>query len=405
MTRPGYKMTEIGEIPEEWGCELLRNVCEIYDNRRVPLNETEREQRKGNIPYCGANGILDHIDDFIFDGSYILLAEDGGSYGKYEKSAYHMKGKFWVNNHAHILKGIVGYLNDEFLLNCLNFLDLKQYIVGSTRVKLNQEAMKSIFIPYPSILEQQKIAEILTTADRKIEFIDHEIQTAEELKKGLMQTLLTKGIGHTKFKMTEIGEIPEEWELKNLGDNEVSLIKMGQSPPSDTYNKVGNGLPFLQGNAEFGFKYPSFTTYCSLPLKTAQPGDILISVRAPVGDVNIANSEYCIGRGLAAISPNLKNTDGSFLYYIINNLKVVLDQISTGSTFKAIGKEQLHSLLIPFPKIKEQQKIAEILTTADRKIELLSKKKEAAERLKKGLMQILLTGQVRVKTDSLKSEN
>ena len=179
MTKPGYKLTEIGEIPEEWGCEPLRKVCEIYDNRRVPLNESERGQRKGHFPYCGANGVLDYIDDFLFDGSYVLLAEDGGLYSSYEKSAYLMKGKFWVNNHAHILKGIVGKLNDEFLINCLNFLDLGKYIVGSTRVKLNQEATKSICIPYPPLPEQQKIAEILTTADRKIELIDHEIQVGE----------------------------------------------------------------------------------------------------------------------------------------------------------------------------------------------------------------------------------
>ena len=191
MTRPDYKMTEIGEIPEEWGCESIKKVCEIYDNRRVPLNESEREQRKGQLPYCGANGVLDYIDDFLFDGRYVLLAEDGGMYGSYEKSAYLMKGKFWVNNHAHILKGITDKLSDEFLINCLNFLDLRKYIVGSTRVKLNQEAMKSICIPYPTLPEQQKIAEILTTIDRKIELLNEKKEKAERLKKGLMQVLLT----------------------------------------------------------------------------------------------------------------------------------------------------------------------------------------------------------------------
>ena len=193
------------------------------------------------------------------------------------------------------------------------------------------------------------------------------------------------------YKNTIMGEIPEDWALKNLGDNEVSLIKMGQSPPSNTYNKVGDGLPFLQGNAEFGFKYPSFTIYCSLPLKTTQPGDILISVRAPVGDVNIANSEYCIGRGLAAIRPNSKNTVSLFLYYTLNHSKVVLERISTGSTFKAIGKEQLYGLKIPFPKIKEQQKIAEILSAADGAIQKVNEQITLTEQLKNGLMQKLLT--------------
>ncbi|MEM0160078.1 MAG: restriction endonuclease subunit S, partial [Candidatus Micrarchaeaceae archaeon] len=386
-------------IPEEWSIIPLEDATVILDSRRIPLSEKDRKDRRGPFPYCGANGIIDYIDSYIFDEEAVLLAEDGGNYMKFGNSAYLMSGKYWVNNHAHIIKAKDDLVSNRFILYWLNFYDISTYVSGSTRAKLNQESLRKIPLCLPPFPEQQKIAEILTTADRKIELIDQEILAAERVKKGLMQTLLTKGIGHTKFKMTEIGEMPEEWELKNLGDSEVSQIKMGQSPPSTTYNKAGNGLPFLQGNAEFGFKYPSFTVYCNLPLKTTQPGDVLISVRAPVGAVNIANLEYCIGRGLAAIRPNPRNTDGLFLYYILNHLRVVLERISTGSTFKAIGKEQLHSLEIPFPKIAEQQKIAEILTTADRKIELLKEKKRKAESLKKGLMQVLLTGQVRVKVD------
>ena len=147
------------------------------------------------------------------------------------------------------------------------------------------------------------------------------------------------------YKMTEIGEIPEEWVIRNLADGDVSTLIMGQSPPSNTYNTDGIGLPFLQGNAEFGFKTPSFTIYCSSPLKISQPGDVLVSIRAPVGDVNLASFECCIGRGLAAIRPMRNNTSGLFVYYLLNSMRNVLERMSTGSTFKAVGKEQLQKLL------------------------------------------------------------
>ena len=102
-----------------------------------------------------------------------------------------------------------------------------------------------------------------------------------------------------KFKKTEVGEIPVEWEVASLGD--VSYINMGQSPPSETCFDYKNGLPFFQGKAEFGVKYPRVVTWCCSPRKIAEKGDILISVRAPVGDINIAPEKCCIGRGLAAI--------------------------------------------------------------------------------------------------------
>ena len=140
-------MTEIGEIPEEWSLDILENEVEIMDSRRVPLSEVEREQRKGPFPYCGANGIIDYVDDYIFDEEAILLAEDGGSYGKFQNSAYLMDGKYWVNNHAHIIKGKRGIVNNKYILYWLNYSDINKYISGSTRAKLNQERLKSIPIP------------------------------------------------------------------------------------------------------------------------------------------------------------------------------------------------------------------------------------------------------------------
>jgi len=190
-----------------------------------------------------------------------------------------------------------------------------------------------------------------------------------------------------KFKKTEIGEIPVDWEVVNLG--EVTQLIMGQSPPSESYFEFVNGIPFFQGNSEFGTKFPKILKWCNSPRKLAEKGDILVSVRAPVGDINIAPVECCIGRGLAALRGTKIYND--YLYFVMNYFKDTLVKIGQGSTFEAINKKDLFKLKIPFPIISEQKKIAEILISVD---EAIDKKQEIIERtkmLKKGLMQELLT--------------
>ena len=120
-----------------------------------------------------------------------------------------------------------------------------------------------------------------------------------------------------------------------MGDNKVSELVMGQSPPSSSYNTSGKGIPFLQGNADFGEIYPSPSIYCTKPLKVAEKGDILLSVRAPVGELNIAAFKCIIGRGLAAIRCKDKKTHYRYLYYYLKHTVKRLRHLSTGSTFKA----------------------------------------------------------------------
>jgi len=181
------------------------------------------------------------------------------------------------------------------------------------------------------------------------------------------------------------------WMQSKLCNDSLVEIIMGQSPPSSTYNKEGTGIPFFQGKAEFGKIYPSFNLFCSDPIKIADENDILISVRAPVGDVNIAPLKCCIGRCLSAIRPNKSYLNFWYLYYILKISKRTFESLSTGSTFKAIKKADLENLKIPLPPLPEQNKIAEILTTVDEAIEKVDGAIQKAERLKKGLMQTLLT--------------
>ena len=190
------------------------------------------------------------------------------------------------------------------------------------------------------------------------------------------------------YKKTEVGAIPEDWEVKKL--EEVATVIMGQSPNSNSYNEDEDGIPFFQGNAEFGRMYPTIKKWCNEPLKIANPMDILISVRAPVGAVNINQVQSCIGRGLSAIRAS-DNIDFKYLYYSLLTSEKILNSSAQGSTFTAINSGDLKNLKIKIPPLKEQEKIAEILSTVDSQIDDTEKLIEKCKELKKGLMQKLLT--------------
>ncbi|MFZ1320261.1 MAG: restriction endonuclease subunit S [Ignavibacteria bacterium] len=180
----------------------------------------------------------------------------------------------------------------------------------------------------------------------------------------------------------------ENWEVKKLGDSDLCEMIMGQSPSSNTYNDK-EGTPFLQGKTEFEYIYPKPVKYTTGPIKIAEKNDILISVRAPVGDVNIAPYKLCIGRGLSAI--RFVKNDFKFYFYWFQFKKDFIENLGMGSTFKAINADQLRKLEVPYPPIQEQKAIAEILSTVDDAIQKSDEAIMRTERLKREMMDRLLT--------------
>jgi type I restriction enzyme S subunit len=197
------KETEIGLMPKHWEVVRLGEVVEIYDNKRVPLSENVRKNMKGIYPYCGANGIIDYINDYIFDGEYVLVAEDGGRYGKFENTAYIMNGKFWVNNHAHILQAKDGISINKFILYWFIYADISQYVAGTTRQKLTLSVLKSIPLPLPPLEEQQKIAQILQSIDQRIEKEEKYKNALQNFFKSLLYNLMT---GKIRVRVKDHGE-------------------------------------------------------------------------------------------------------------------------------------------------------------------------------------------------------
>ena len=142
---------------------------------------------------------------------------------------------------------------------------------------------------------------------------------------------------------------------------DVCTINMGQSPSSDSYNDNGDGVPFFQGNADFGEKCPVPRKWCTAPTKMAVPEDILISVRAPIGAINYAKEECCIGRGLAALTPNKTKVSSKFIFWLLKRKNAELNSKGTGSTFKAIGRKILEEIMVPDISLEKQLEYAEIL--------------------------------------------
>jgi type I restriction enzyme, S subunit len=174
-------------------------------------------------------------------------------------------------------------------------------------------------------------------------------------------------------------------ERASLGNPEVANIIMGQSPDSRTYNRAGIGLPFFQGKVDFGLRYPNPSTWCSSPLRIAEPGDILISVRAPVGDVNIATERSCIGRGITALRSGPKAYN-EFLFYLLLNHKPDLDALGSGAIFKAINKQTLESFEIELPPLTEQRVIAAVLSKIQAAVEVQEKIVSTLKELKSATM-------------------
>lgn len=387
-------------IPNGWHLATIEDVCENLDNKRKPITKSDRAS--GTTPYYGATGIVDWVSGYIFDEDLLLVGEDGADWSKFANTAYSISGKSWVNNHAHVLR--CKKIDRTYLQEYLNYQDLNTFITGGTRGKLTKGVLSKIPITVPTLIEQKKIAEILNAVDARIQKTGEVITATEKLKGGLMRELLTRGIGHAKFKKTAIGEIPTEWLVTKLG--EVATITRGGSPrPIESFiTSDENGLNWLKiGDIKPGAKYIEHTSQKIKRdglSKTTQvhEGDFILSNSMSFGRPYIMKIEACIHDGWLAfkdIKTELISSD--FLYYLLSS-KSLQDNfwaIAAGSGVKNLKKESVSNVVVALPSIKEQQRITEVLSAVDEKISISQKLKEKLTLLKKGLMQDLLTGKKR----------
>jgi len=279
-------------------------------------------------------------------------------------------------------------LNSWFLYNWLQVMkpEFERQAVGSTIKTIGLAYFKKLKIAVPPYPEQQKIAKILTTWDKAITITEQLISNSQQQKKALMQQLLTG--------KKRLAGFSGEWEEKAL--SALANISMGSSPKSEHYNNQKNGLPLIQGNADIKNRLSAPRVYTSEITKECFVDDILLSVRAPVGEVSRSIHHACIGRGVAAIKAK-EGTSQDFLYQWLQYFEPKWARFSQGSTFEAVNSNDIRTLHIDVPLKEEQQKIASILINADKEIDHLKQQLSDLKQEKKALMQQLLTGKRRVK--------
>lgn len=274
--------------------------------------------------------------------------------------------------------------NVDFVYSLLQKSDiielLANSIAGSDPPNLSLSEIKNINLTIPRIEEQTKIANFLTAVDKKILQLNEQYQLMIQYKKGVMQKIISQEI---RFK-DDNGEEFGEWEERILED--VSIIIMGSSPKSENYNELGIGLPLLQGNADIKNRKSCPRNFTTEITKECDVGDILMSVRAPVGYVAKAMHDACIGRGIAAIRVK-ENNNQEFLYQYLIYMEDIWGKFSQGSTFDSVNSEQIKKLSLFIPCLQEQTKIADFLTKLDDKIEKLALQLEQVKMWKKGLLQ------------------
>jgi len=358
-------------VGEDWPLVPLGELTENLDGRRVPVKENDR--KPGPYPYYGASGIVDRVDGYLFDGEYLLIGEDGENLRTRQTPiAFMATGKFWVNNHAHIVRGN-HRADTRFLSNVLSQTDISGYLTGSTMPKLTQGNLNRLPVIAPPLAEQKAIAAVLGALDDKIELNRRMNATLEAMARALFQSWfvdfapvrakldgrkpagldpVTAALFPEDLEDSPLGHIPKGWEVARL--DEIASVMMGLSPDGESYNADGVGTPLINGPVEFGDYFPVKTKWTEAATRFAADGDLIFCVRgSTTGRRVVSDGEYGIGRGVCAMQA--KGGFHSFLYQTIN---IGLDRLlekTTGSVFPSLSAPDIKgfSVLKPSKEILE----------------------------------------------------
>jgi len=369
FVRNGKNIKQFGE--EGYPITRIETIADRYvDETRVgyaAINDLEGYEdyilQKGDILMSHINSVKHLAKTAIFDSESILIHGMNLLCLRADKNIIHPYYGFY-------------YLNSAIFLN-----QIPQIIKNSiNQASFNITDLKELEIPVPPMAIQKQIVEVLDEAQKLIDNRKKQIELLDDLIESIFYDMFGDPVKNDKG-----------WEVKKLVN--VSRINMGQSPPSSSYNNENIGLPFYQGNADFGYKYPNIEKYCSEPKKIANPNDILMSVRAPIGALNIANKKCCIGRGLCSITV-FKSNSREYVYMYLKNIRELLKSEGTGSTFKAISKRNLENIDINIPPLPLQNQFAEKVQAIEKQKELLRDSLKLMEDNYNSLMQRAFKGEL-----------
>lgn len=396
-------------ITHGWQETNLGSIANLYQPQTISKTQMSPD---GEYLVFGANGIIGKYDRFNHEDSEVIVTCRGASCGSISMTPK----KAWITGNAMVIKVDEDKVIKPYIYYFLNNSDLNPVISGGAQPQITRQPISAYKILFPeSKAEQQKIVEILGMVDEDITKTEEVIKATEKLKRGLMQQIFTRGIGHTKFKETKTGQIPEEWEvvtIQKLIDKKIIIENQdgnhgGIHPKANDY--VSDGIPFISasdvrdGNVDLkNCHFLSGEHAKKLRIGFAKEHDVLLTHKGSVGNVAILpklNTNYVVlTPQVTYYRLNQNLIDGGYLSYIFQSdyFQSLFKSSSRQSTRDFLSITNQRKLMIPFTNdLNEQKKIAKILSAIDEKISVNKKLKENLTLLKKGLMQDLLSGKVR----------
>jgi len=391
MRSKGFKKTKVGWIPEDWRVVTLEKAVTFLDGKRKPIKESDRSKMKGKYPYYGASGIIDYINDYIFDEELILLGEDGANIlNRSTRLAFKVKGKVWVNNHAHVLKPKTGF-DIDYLNDYLESIDYIKYNTSIAQPKLNKAVCQDIPIAVPNYEEQKQIAEILSTWDEAIESSKNLIENLKLRKKGLMQQLLTGKKRLSGFdgewRKIPIGDIADHYSTKNKANDEIVVLSCTK------YDGLVPSLEYF-GRKVYGDDISKYKMvpkgYFAYATNHIEEGSIGLQTDLEVGLVS----------PMYTVFKTKKQIHDAFFFRMLKTEKMIYKYQSnmSGSIARRGGLRwnDFKTIKVYIPEFEEQKAINDIFIETDNELANHKAKLFQLETQKKGLMQQLLTGQLRV---------
>lgn len=372
-------------LPRGWVEVDLMEVIDLHDSIRIPLNKSERSSRVGPYPYYGANGLVDHVDDYLFDGEFVLLAEDGGNFDVPGKPvAYRVDGKFWVNNHAHILSA-KDAIPAAFILHWCNNWNWMPFVGGTTRLKLTQEGMRKVRFPLPPLAEQKRIVAKLDALNATSARARTELARIETLVSRYKQAVLSKAFSG-ELTSAEVSN----WASCTLGDLALDVRygtaeKCTYAPnltPVLRIPNVANGRVDLSD-----LKHASFNEK-ELKKLALLEGDLLI-IRSN-GSLDLVGRSAVVDAAAAGmlfagylirIRLTLSKAMPSFIQYWMQSFAVrrtIEDAAKSTSGVNNVNSQQLQALKLKLPPIEEQHEIVRRIESAFAKIDRLAKEAKRA---------------------------
>lgn len=379
-----------GTISKKIGMEMLNSFQRKIEGFEVTEYKSGTKFRNGDtllarITPCLENGKTAQVT--ILDGNEI-------GFGSTEFIVLRQKPKHTVNDFIYYLA----------ISPMIRETAIKSMTGTSGRQRAQKDVIENTLFKLPTLKEQKAIAHVLSTLDEKIEVNKQINKKLEEMAQTIFKHWFVdfefpnengepyKSSGGEMVE-SELGMIPKGWEVRELED--IAIITMGQSPKGSSYNEHGDGTVFYQGRTDFTNRFPVRRLYTTEPKRIAKTGDILMSVRAPVGDINIANEECCIGRGLCSFRS--KNSMNSYLLYILLNLKEKFDVFNgEGTVFGSINQKDLKGIKIIMPNDSIVKYFNDIATSLDKKYLYLEMESRKLTNLRDTLLPKLMSGELRV---------